>query len=262
MPTISIAAKFHGSLMGAYLGHSYGAGYRGPWLPLHESPLYQSWLHGTQQNLLQPTPTDANPLLGLPWLLHHHDNSDARHRWLAQIIESGHHTEAISVTETMATLGILGDCLAWLMHYNPVTQHSPPLLSQHLSQQLPDYPASLIPQAQHIIECLDPPSPTLNLEALDPQPSAIMVLAIQQSLSYRENLALAIAHPDIVTPIPAMIGCLLGAWGGMSVIPTRWILTIPPEQRHSLEQIASKLYRHWAGIANISANCEVFPLDL
>ena len=248
--------------MGAYLGHSYAAGYRGPWLPLHKSPLYQSWLHGTQQTLWQPTPTDANPLLGLPWLLHHHDNSDARHRWLAQTIKSGNHTEIINVADTMATLGILGDCLAWLIHYNPVTQHSTSLLSQHLSQRISNYPASLMSQAQQIIEYLDHPSPTLTPEALDPQPSEIIGLAIKQSLRYRENLALAIAHPDIVTPIPAMIGCLLGAWGGISVIPTRWILTIPPEQRHSLEQIASKLYRQWAGIANISANCEVFPLDL
>ena len=257
MPIISTADRFLGSLVGAYMGHSYA---NRP--DTRNSLLYQSWLDDIQQNRIPgPTLSDFSPAVSLPWLLYHHDDSRTRHDWLAHSLEPIQSTAPDHVTTTMGVLYILGDSLEWLMQCLPTVQHPLPLLCKHLRHQLSTYPPGVSAQVTPLIEWL-------SSESLRPSPVrqdilvAAMALALQQCLKYRENLAFALNNDSMSQPAPAMIGCLLGAWGGTAIIPTPWMMSLAPDSRQDLSHIAQHIYRNWAGISCIEGTFETLPLDL
>ncbi|WP_193994987.1 hypothetical protein [Leptolyngbya ectocarpi] len=164
----------------------------------------------------------------------------------------------------ITALYILGDCLEWLMQVAPVNQSAHPSLCGHLQQQSLTYPAAIRPQTNRLIASLEPQYPTTDDDQTQDSNDLMMALAaaIQQSLTYPENLALALNTSDMGVPTSILIGCLLGAWRGTSVIPSEWIMSLPNTSRQTLNQTAQQLYRNWAGINHISATFEVFSLDL
>ncbi|ESA36111.1 hypothetical protein N836_09020 [Leptolyngbya sp. Heron Island J] len=90
-----------------------------------------------------------------------------------------------------------------------------------------------------------------------------MTLAIRRCLRYPENLALALVNHSTDIPTTTIIGCLLGAWGGISAIPVPWIMAFTYDSRQGLRQMAQQLYRSWAGSNVVTGGVdEIFPLDL
>lgn len=261
MPIISTADRLLGSLMGTYLGHSYADQ---PWdcPDTKDSLLYQSWLDDIQQNIIPgPTLADFSPAVPLPWLLSHHDNGRTRHNWLIHNLAPLHSTDPGLVTEAVGVLYILGDSLEWLMQCPQSVQHPRPLLCNHLQHQLSAYPTDVSAQVTPLIEWLASES-SLTGPVPPDIPMAATALALRQCLNYRENLALALRSEPMSQPTPAMIGCLLGAWGGTAVIPTPWKMALPPESRKALSYMAEHLYRNWAGIIGVAGTCETLPPDL
>ncbi len=262
MPTISTADRFLGSLLGTYIGHYYLAYHHGHWPPVRESPLYQSWLSSTKQpNISGPKSSEAGLTAAIPWLLHCHDDTVRRHHQLNQTLLTKLASAPLIAPDTEA-LYILGDCLEWLMQYTPDTQEPYPSLCDHLQQKSVTYPSIMIPQAHRLIE-------DLSTEALTNSPQDMsqdhtlssITLAIRSCLSYPENLALSLANQRGGSCTAAMIGCLLGAWGGLSAIPLQWIMALTQDSRQSLQQIAQQLYRSWAGINAVATSFDAFPLD-
>ncbi|MEA5462130.1 hypothetical protein [Leptothoe sp. PORK10 BA2] len=274
MVTLSTADRFLGSLLGTYLGHSYVNQH--PWncLQTKDSQLYQSWLQDMQQDPPPgPTGLDFSPAIALPWFLYHHADHRTRHGWIAQTLAADALPQASHATVLMYCLG---DSLEWLMQCPRTVQHPLPLLCEHLQRQIPTYPPGVVSQVNQLIAwlapepakqsaILSPSTATSPLHSISPLeadvPMAAMALAIRQCLNYRENLALALTGQS-GQPIPTIIGCLMGAWGGAAVIPTPWIMSLSPESRQHLRHIVQHLYRHWAGIRCLGNTAETLPLDL
>ncbi|MEM1239416.1 MAG: hypothetical protein AAGI45_06230 [Cyanobacteria bacterium P01_H01_bin.26] len=258
MLTIGTADKFLGSLTGAYLGYSYLEHQHGD-CASHSNPMYQPWLH--QQNIpLGPELSGPCLAVTLPWLLYHHDDSIRRHHWLAHQLASAPSPTA-SIVDTAIALYILGDSLEWIMQCDPVMRYPLPALCMYLQQQCLAYPASIIPQVNQLIAWLNIQSMEADRQIPDQnQPALDIVLAIHQCLNYRENLALALANPQ-ATHRSMIIGYLLGAWRGISVIPAKWLASLTPDARQSLTQIAQQLYRTWAGVVQGRGSLEISPLN-
>lgn len=249
--------------MGTYIGHCYSA-FPQPAIDFSKSPpLHQSWLNTPQPGIL-PTLVPSNSRLVdiIPWLLYYHDARHTRNHELAQHLTSAQCTTAI--TTMTAALYILGDCLEWLMQAAPVNQAAHPSLCRHLQQQSLTYPAAIRPPTNRLIVSLEPQSLSTDDYQTQDSNDLMMALAaaIQQSLTYPENLALALNTSDRRASTSTLIGCLLGAWRGTSVIPSGWIMSLPNTSRQTLTLTAKQLYRSWAGINHISATFEVFSLDL
>lgn len=261
MSIISIKDRFLGSLVGTYLGHSYAAS---PWScpDTGNSLLYQSWVDDIQQNRIPgPTLADFSPAVPLPWLLSYHDNSRTRHNWLTHNLDPLQSTKPEHVNNAAGVLYILGDSLEWLMQCPKTVQHPLPLLCKHLRHQLSAYPTDVIAQVAPLIEWLASES-SLTSPVPSNIPIAATALALRQCLNYQENLALALKSEPMSQPTPAMIGCLLGAWGGIAVIPTPWIKALSPDSRQALSNMAENLYRIWAGIICMGGTCETLPPHL
>lgn len=263
MPTISTADRFLGSLLGAYIGQYYSVSDRGHWPPVSRSSLYRSWLSSIQHlNVPAPKSLDTSLTAALPWLLCCHDDSARRHHWLSQRLASATIATPTPINAATETLYILGDCLEWLMQCTPDTQHPHPLLREHLQKRSVTYPAAIIPQVNLLIE-------NLNAEALSTFAQVTdrahrlspITLALSHCLGYPENLALALANQPDDPCTAAIIGCLIGAWGGSLVIPARWIMALTQDSRQSLHQIAQRLYFSWAGINTTTTSFEAFSLD-
>lgn len=249
MVMISTLDRFLGSLLGSYMGFHY----RQPeWPALHSDPLYTAWI---KPPLLELQCT-SNGYAPLPWLLYCYDNSTIRHHELAK------HLEHLSVEAadpdamtTLSTLYILGDSLEWLMQCPLSSQQALPQLLEYLQQQQVDYPSTL-----HGFALFGTPLAS-NLSKPDNAHSAALNVALEQSLNHRENLALAL-NSSMPRFTRTMLGCLLGAWGGISVIPTSWMLLLAPEVKQAITLLASQLYQSWAGISSAQGTLETFPLDL
>lgn len=248
--------------MGAYLGSKYSNESHGNTDFSQNTPIHQAWLTNIQLNILeQPTLSSLTMEMMLPWFLYHHDNQQIRHTCLAQ--------QNISTASTLGALYLLGDTLEWLMQCTPDIQNPQTLLYRHLQQQVFIYPQSIIADITPWIEQLGSPSLSLSpTEAIANTDSPMHVtLAIQQCLSYKENLALALNHSKkkLTSPTHSIIGYLLGAWGGMTVIPPQWVLTWKNQAtaKQDISYIAQQLYRKWAGVMSISTTpFATFPLDL
>ena len=257
MLTIGTADQLLGSLTGAYLGYSYSEHQHGQ-CAKDTSPIYSLW----QQNL-PPGPELSEPCLAvtLPWLLCHHDASGRRHRWLARQLASASLPTA-GIVDTAIALYILGDSLEWLMQCDPVMRHPRSVLCMHLQQQCRSYPADIIPQANQLIGWLsDKPIAADSQSTNQGQSAPDIILAIHQCLNYRENLALALANPQIAPQRSMIVGYLLGAWGGISVIPAMWMASLTPDAKQSLTKIAQQLYRTWAGAIQRAGSLEICPLN-
>lgn len=257
-PTVD---RFLGSLMGAYIGHHYSANCQKPLLDSHIKPLYQSWLENAQSYMsTQPPLWEDNFACILPWLLYHHDDVQTRCQGLTIPALA-----AASSTEVAATAYILGSCLEWLMQSSPSHQYPWLSLHQHLQQQQDLLFVENNHQISSLIDQLRDPSPMASWENIGHEPAlTAVVLAINSSFTYRENIALAFASSQSVDPIPTLIGCLLGAWGGTSIIPTDWMMALSNDCKQSIILLVQMLYRSWAGLASkhTSAIYEVTALDL
>lgn len=264
MATVSIQNKFLGSLIGAYIGHSYHEKCSKSWPSVSNSNLYQSWLDNEHQfPLSELTSSNSDLILTLPWLLYHYDDRRTRQQQLAQTIELTHDANKANIADMAAALYIMGDCLEWLMQLSHTIQYPLPLLRQHLRQQRPIHSKVLHSKREQFIQELATQSLMSDFDSVVPDKTLpMLMIAIKQCLSYRENLALALTSPQSVTPIPTLIGCLLGAWAGPSVIPAQWMLAFNHASKQALTDMAQKLYRRWAGITTIMSNGEVFPLEL
>lgn len=273
MLTMTIANKFLGSLLGTYIGHHYHHCLGGQQMatgPVDESLLYQAWLPSIRQSTPPRVATVSTLAAALPWLLYHHDDRQTRHRQLASELATD------SLGAIASRLYILGDCLEWLMQSSLEPQASPALLRKHLRQQISTYPTSILPQVNQLFELLEFPSTTSNgaqngaqleyhhasIHASIHAPMLTIATAIQQCLTHPENLALALTSPHTAPPVAPIIGCLLGAWGGTSRIPLRWMMSLPNESRQLLTHVSEQLYRNWAGITGVAKSFEAFPLDL
>lgn len=249
--------------MGTYIGHRSLDGSHQAMDVRNTPSLEQSWLHALQLGI-SPTLVSSNSHLAntIPWLLYHHDDRRTRNHILAQNLTSPSRTTAM--TTMTATLYILGDCLEWLMQVTSVNQAVHPLMCKHLQQQSLTYPAAITPKVHSLIASLEFPSSITDDYQLQSSNELTMTLAaaIRQSLTYSENLALALSTCDLGTPTSTLIGCLLGAWRGTSIIPSGWLTSLPNTSKQTLHQVAEQLYRNWAGINHISATFEAFPLDL
>ncbi len=258
MSTITTMNQLLGSLVGAYIGHYYLHS-QSAWPNVSNTPLYQSWLHSAQ--LLKPAvpQSAASLIIPLPWLLHHHDNSRLRHQQLAQYLGSTSLSPTDHLIEFTSALYVLGDILEWLMQCPLDLRELLPQLWEALQKKLTEYPAAVIPWISHLINGFNAkPSVNNNHSA---GPMATIVLAVQQGLSYRENLALAFANQQMPQATLPIMGCLLGAWGGISIIPMQWMLSFSSDSRQALAQLAQQLYQNWAGISGTADNIDVWPLD-
>lgn len=267
MVTISTPDKFLGSLMGAYIGHHYLEKYQGKWLSVSKSPLYNVWLSSIEpQNIPSLLATSSMPT-AIPWLLYHHDDCTGRIHWLNQALaysttNGDHHASLYS--NRIKVLYILGDCLEWLMQCPKDAQEPHLDLCHHLRQQQSTSPSAIIPQLNQLIQTLASPSLDSYLQTLDHTEPSFMALtsALKRCMYYRENLALALSRSDLTAPTPTLIGCLLGAWRGPSVLPIDWVMAIPQDSKEALRHMAQQLYCSWAGLkSKISGTYEIFPLD-
>lgn len=267
MPTLSIADRLLGSLVGTYIGHGYD---NRQWhcRQTKDSQLYQSWLQDIQQGPPPgPTASKCSPELALPWLLYHHDNRRTRHHWLAQTLatETGQPN-----SHSSGILYCLGDSLEWLMQCPQTVPRPLPLLSEHLQRQLPHYPPRVIAEANQLIAWLLDSGKSLSTTSsvkgpLDTDvPMATLAFALRQCLKYRENLALALTDPQAKQrqSISTIIGCLSGAWGGTAIIPRPWIEALSPDSKQALNHMIQHLYRHWAGISPMGPTSATLPLEL
>lgn len=257
--------------MGTYIGHRYL-----DHLPLDPPqtvidfrtgpPLHQSQLQASLSGIPPTLPSDFHHLADIvPWLLYHHDDRRTRNHQLAQHLAAVPYTTDITTT---AGLYMLGDCLEWLMQVASASQFTQPLLCRYLQQQSSTYPASAGGQVERLVAFLE--SQSLATDGSQTQRHNDLVttlaIAIQQSLTYPENLALALNTIDVGVPTATLIGCLVGAWQGSAAMPSAWQLSWPDTAKQALYQAAEQLYRSWAGITThipaTSATFEAFPLDL
>lgn len=252
---IATAERFLGSLLGSYIGFHYHHLKASEWPALHRDALYTAW---SKQPLLDLQLMDNNYLAPLPWLLYRHDNRAIRHHELDQHLDTlSTNSAAGETTASLANLYILGDSLEWLMQCRLSSQHALPKLCAYLQQQKTDYPEVL----QNFALLPLTPSDTDKLSKSDNGALKAVHIALAQCLNHRENLALALN--STMSPLTrTTLGCLLGAWGGLSVIPTPWIYLLSPETTQAITQIARQLYQNWAGISSHQGTLETFPLDL
>lgn len=263
MPILATIDQLLGSLLGGYLGHGYSTGQK-EWPNVSDSSLYQSWLHSVQQlTIKQPQLSASDPVIALPWLLFYHDNREIRHHWIARNMELASVKVTDTAIHTPGTIYVLGDILEWLMQSSLEIQQPHPLLWEHLQKNNLSYPTAVIPQINRFgQELLSPKSAVSNRLEHHDCPWIIMALAVEQCLTYRENLALALANPRLPQAMRPIVGCLLGAWGGPSIIPTKWIMSLPFDSRQALFYMAQQLYKSWAGIKCNPSNFDVWPLNL
>ena len=265
--TIPTAEKFLGSLLGAYIGYRYDLNDNIPWQSVNANSLSQLWHNSIQQytvvgpQVLDPQILVSKPAATLPWLLYHHDNSSFRYQSLAQTLASVNSSSAAMLTNAIGATCILGDCLEWLMQSAPTPQPSLPLICNYLLQRQTAYPTALASYVEHFTEVLA--SQSFAVEPLQPyeQPVLETALAVKHCLSYPENLALILINSQTLGTTATLSGCLLGAWGGLSVIPNKWIMALTDDSHQLISHIADKIYRNWAGIIGISATYDASPLD-
>ena len=260
MPTIATADQFLGSLVGAYIGHYYPEQHHGNWPSVSQSLLYQSWLANTSHDNI-PAPSEVNLATALPWLLYRHDDSSSRLHWLNQTLASPTRDRGNTISDITGTIYILGNCLEWLMQCSLNTPNLHLRLSQHLRQKQSNYPVAVSPQITRLIKELETHSSNISPQTIYAQPVPPIALALRCCLNYRENLVLALDRSGMIGSTPTMIGCLLGAWRGPSVIPIRLLMGLTKDSRNSLGDIAQRLYHSWAGISQGGTTSEIFPLD-
>ncbi|MBT9315718.1 hypothetical protein [Leptothoe spongobia] len=265
MVAISTIDRFLGSLVGSYIGHYYGGNNQFGWpTNINDSTLYQSWKTNTPKAQVSDLQRSNSHLVAaLPWLLYHHDNGTFRHQWLAQHLISASIGTSNNNVDTMEVLYVLGDSLEWMMQCPLDTRHPGQLLCKHLHHQKIHYPAVVSTKVNQWMKGLSSPSLTAisEMPPLD-GPWGLITLSMWQCLNYRENLALALGSQKMSQPTLTIIGCLLGAWGGISVIPTPWLLLLSSDSRQAITHLAEQIYRDWAGIRSISDTFETLPLDL
>ena len=92
-------------------------------------------------------------------------------------------------------------------------------------------------------------------------PYGALAAAIE-GLNHRENLALALGRLASSSVASTALGCLLGAWGGLSILPIPWMYLLSADSRQGITQLAENFYRHWAGLGVHGSTYEVLPLDL
>ncbi|MGD1856724.1 MAG: hypothetical protein ACFB2W_21015 [Leptolyngbyaceae cyanobacterium] len=267
MAAISIFDRLLGSLLGSYMGHCYQTvcdpiNHLQP-CGFEDSLLYQAWSSQVcQLRVLEFDPANADPIVVLPWLLYRHDDRSLRHSELAQLLMP---ISAEKVNDTLGALYLLGDCLEWLMQCSLATQEPLALLCQYVRHHQSEYPEILRSQFDCWVSSLSRGGFNDRLMHDEDELDGALVsviIAIQQCLSYRENLAIALANPVLSQSTLTAVGCFLGAWGGTAIIPTQWMLTIPGDTRRSICVFAEKIYREWAGILSVSGSLEIIPLDL
>ena len=245
------------------MGHNYSQNHPQSWSTVSNSNLYRSWLDNIEHPPFRPRSSNTSLILALPWMLYHFDNSQLRHYQLAQNLKLAHETNIPNLIDITAALHIMGDCIEWLMQFPPSIQKPLTLLCGHLQQQQSAYSQAVNTKRNQVIKALVTNSPLSNVDnVVDSTMLSTVTIAIKQCLAYRENLALAFGSSQIGTAIPPLIGCLLGAWAGTSIIPDQWMITFSSDSRHSLAHITQTLYRRWAGITSSMTTKEVFPLDL
>lgn len=253
MILISTLDRFLGSLLGSYMGFYYQ---QTPWPALHSDPLYTAWI---ESPLLDLKSFDNDYLAALPWLLYRYDNIALRHHELAQHLENLSANGAdINTITTLSTLYILGDSLEWLMQCQLSIQPILPKLFAYLQQQQANYPSILHGFAPLSLAA---PLGTSKPSKLDNATLEALNIALAQGLNHRENLALAL-NSTMSRLTRTILGYLLGAWGGLSVIPTPWIFLLSPEVKQAITLFAKQLYQNWAGISSTEGPLETFPLTL
>lgn len=246
--------RFLGSLLGSYMGFHYQHNLT-EWPSVHGDPLYAIWM---QPPLLNLQCVDNNYLAPLPWLLCRYDNSRIRHHELAQYTETlaANSADTHAIT-TLNTLYILGDSLEWLIQCPLSTQQTRTKLWEYLGQRQGDYPVK--PPSFNPVFCNFPPAASSPSKP-DNESGDTLKTTLERTLNYRENLALALSSP--MPPFTrTMLGGLLGAWRGLSVIPTPWMLLLDPKSQQALTQLAKQLYQNWAGMIAAQGTLETFPLD-
>ncbi|MEM1252147.1 MAG: hypothetical protein AAGI69_06905 [Cyanobacteria bacterium P01_H01_bin.21] len=266
--TIPTAEKFLGSLLGAHMGYCYSSRSDSPWQSVNSNLLSQLWRSSIQQHtvvgpqVLAPQTLVSKPAAALPWLLYHHDNSSFRYQSLAQTLASVDSSSSSILTHAIGATCILGDCLEWLMQCSPTLQPSLLLICNYLRQRQTAYPTVLASHVKRFTEVLAPQIST-TIEPLKPdeQPLLTTALAVKHCLSYPENLALILTNFEEPGTTATLSGCLLGAWGGLSVIPTKWIMALTDDSYKLISHIADEVYRNWAGITSIAATYDASPLD-
>ena len=265
--TIPIAEKFLGSLLGAYIGNCRASQYAKSGISVGNNSLSQLWLTSIQPHIIAaPTTVESEtlasyPVTALPWLLYHHDNSTARYQGLAQTLESVEHLSKPALPHIIGATCILGDCLEWLVQHSLTIQQPRPLLCKHLLQRQTAYPRVLADHTEQFIDVLAAQTPAVAPEAIHAQPLLRIASAVQGCLDCRENLALALVSAQDTGTMPSLMGCLLGAWGGLSVIPIKWLMTLPNNTNQSISHMAEQLYRSWAGIISASSSHTASSLD-
>ncbi|MGD1949723.1 MAG: hypothetical protein ACFB14_08765 [Leptolyngbyaceae cyanobacterium] len=265
--TIPTAEKFLGSLLGAYIGYRYSSRSDIPWQSVNSKSLSQLWRNSIQQptvagpQVLEPQTLVSRPAAALPWLLYHHDNSSFRYQSLAQTLASVDSSSASILINAIGATCILGDCLEWLIQCSTTLQPSLPLICKHLLQRQAAYPTVLAGHVERFTEVLA--SQILAFEPLQPyeQPLLTTALAVKHCLRYPENLALILTNSQEIETTATLSGCLLGAWGGLSIIPTEWIMALTNDSHQLISHVADKIYRDWAGIIGVSATYDTSPLD-
>lgn len=270
MVAISTIDRVLGSLIGSYVGHYYGSNsscnrhFDWP-ANINDSSLYQAWLTNIQ-TLQSPYPylSTHHPMAALPWLLYHHDNKTTRHHYLAQQTANSSTISNDMPCHLISSLYILGDCLEWLMQCPLEVLELSPLFCEHFKQQQINYPDVIIFELNQWLLWLSHPSaPNFSPGfATSDAPLAPIFLAIWQCLNHPDNLALALGNDKKMSQTTlTTIGCLLGAWGGLSVIPSPWMLLLSQGSRRAITLIAEQIYREWAGIRCIGGTLETLPLN-
>lgn len=231
------------------------------WPSIHGSKLYQSWI--TVPPRLTLTKSNDFPVPGhVPWLLHHHDNSNVRHHLLAQLLQESSVVDR-ATPESIGILYVLGDSLEWLMQDSTTPQEpKQPSLHKHLQHQQSSYPAVVQDLVTQLLTDTSALPDHRAPEELSENALYGAIAAVIKGLSHRENLALAfssLAHSPLSF---TTMGCLLGAWGGVSLIPTPWMRLLTPDSRWGIAQLAEALYQQWAGLGPTANTREVLPLDL
>lgn len=261
MPTISTADKFLGSLLGAYIGSSYRGTSQLSIPNLSDSQLYQWWHQDLSQGIPSLQLSNTCLISALPWLLYHHDDGTARHRTLLRSLGSDRQNRDDAIADRVAALYLLGDCLEWLIQDPGHRPNSVDLLCKHLQTQIfSECPPSLMQFLQPALNEVTTQSIPHRPATPSGSPSMRVAIALQQCLYCPENLALTLASSPLANA--TLAGCLLGAWGGTSIMPMPWKIAIPPTEKAALTHMAEQLYRTWAGIISTSTRFDVLPLNL
>ena len=265
--TIPTAEKFLASLLGAYISYHYERG--GATTLRHsidEPLLIQLWRHSIQQptvigrSVLEPQTLVSMPVVVVPWLLYHHDNCDSRYQKLTKMLTAVDSSSA-ALTHAVGAVCIFGDCLEWLMQCSLAVHQPLSSICSYLIKRHVDSRTAFASQVEKFIEVLEPQIATKIPLQLAEQPLLTAALAIKHCLSCRENLALSLANSQRTRTVAALCGCLLGAWGGLSVIPKKWVVDLANDFHQPINHLADKLYRSWAGIIGAPDTCNASPLS-